>query len=128
MSEHAPLAGDRFERGTLACVEFPDRGVGRVLREQPAVAVEQRDAVGAGEAAQERRGGLGGLGVEAMAKRAGRQRGGVQCGVYGTFGRGGHDPTGTNRDDRRGHRRQDQRGRQCYRELARHLTSPGTLD
>ena len=70
VSEHAPLAGDRFERGTLAGVEFPDRGVGRVLREQPAVAVEQRDAVGAGEAAQERCGGLGGLGVEAMAKGA----------------------------------------------------------
>jgi hypothetical protein len=126
--QHPALAGNRFERGPLACLGLPDRSIGRVLGQQAAVAVEQGDAIGAGEAAQERRGGLGGFGVEAAAKRAGGERGGVQCGVHRTFGRGGHDATGAHRDDRCGHRRQDQRGCQRYREFARHLTSPRTLD
>ena len=63
------------------------------------------------------------FGVQAFAQRAGRQRGGVQRRVHGAFGGGGHHAAGPHRDDRGGHRRQDQRGRQCYRELARHLTS-----
>jgi hypothetical protein len=126
--QHTALAGNRLERGPFARVGFPHGLVGRILCEQPAVAVEQGDAVGAGEAAQKRRGGLGGLGVQAAAQGAGRQRGGVQRGVHGAFGRGGHDTACAHHDDRCGHRRQDQRGRQRYRELARHLTSPGTLD
>ena len=61
----------------------------------------------------------GGFGVEALAQRPCRQRGGVQRGVHGAFGGGGHDAAGAHREDRGGHRRQEQRGRQRYRELAR---------
>ena len=43
--------------------------VGRVARQQLAVAVEQGHTVGAGEPAQERRGRLRGIGVEALAQR-----------------------------------------------------------
>jgi hypothetical protein len=124
--QDSALTGDRFKRGALARVAV--RLVGRVLREQPAVAVEQGDAVGSGEAAQERRGGLGGFGVQAATQGAGRQRGGVQRGMHSTLGRRGHHTTCAHHDDRGDHRRQYQRGRQRYRELARHLTSPGTLD
>jgi hypothetical protein len=127
VGEDPALAGDRFARGLLARLvdlRIPDRRLRRVLSQQPAVAVEQREAVSPGQAAQERGRGLGGVGVQTLAQRPCRQRGGVQRGVHGAFGRGRHDAACAHRDDRGGHRRKEQR-RQRYRELARHLTSCG---
>ncbi|BBY75911.1 hypothetical protein MPRF_28100 [Mycolicibacterium parafortuitum] len=116
MRHHPPLPGDRFARGTVARVAHvlrPHQVEVGVADQWFAVAVEQCEAVGAGEFTQKRRGRLGGFGVQALAQCARRQRGGVQCGVHGTFRRGGHHTAGADRDDNRRHGEQDQRGGEC---------------